>query len=894
MSAPTDLTDRFTSALANRYRVERLLGAGGMATVYLAHDVRHDRKVALKVLKPDLAAIVGAERFLVEIRTTANLHHPHILPLFDSGEVHGTAYYVMPFVEGESLRDRMAREGSLPIGDAVRIAREVADALEHAHRKGVIHRDIKPENIRLAGTPGDARSSHAVVADFGIALALSNTGGHRLTETGLSLGTPAYMSPEQAMGERTLDGRTDVYALGCVLYEMLVGEPPFSGPTAQAIVSRILTEEPRSLVVQRRTVPPSLASAVGIALSKMPADRFASAAAFSDALETSSSGGTRAPEPYAAPRANRTSAATIALGIALVAASAIAAWGWLRPAPAPPVTRSYIKFPEAEAPSRGRRAYALLPDGSALVYVGRASDGATSQLWMKKRSELHATPIGGTTGASSVFTSPDGNWIGFMAGAKLKKVPTAGGEVTTLTDATCVSIACIEGAESGTWTDDGNIIFVAEGGLLRMPAAGGRIDTLANTAVTGGLGLILPLALPGSRGVLITACTLYCNKSNIMVLNVADRKAHMLVEDASFAQYSPTGHLLYVDASGRGMAIPFDLATLTTSGTATPILERVADYPVVSANGTLVYLEGNNAPRSELVTVARDGTVTASIDSTWRANFATLALSRDGRQLAASIVDRGQEHLWVKTLGGTAPLRLTNGQQQSTTPVWTADGSALLYTRFQGTQKAAFVRKGADGGTESVLRSGDNWVIESEASRDGEWIVTREYRPGGKRDIYARRVRGDTTDRVVVASPADDVSPTLSPDSRWLAYASDEGGHRDVYAVPFPDPRGAKWQLSNEGGYEPLWSRDGREVFYLTPQLDLVAAEVSTANGLRIGSRRVLFNLHGYRRHFTHRAYDVTPDGKHFIMIREHPPLPGDLVLVDNWFTDLSARLRTR
>ncbi len=275
--------ERLAASLADRYRIERELGAGGMATVYLAHDIKHDRQVAVKVLRPELAAVIGADRFLAEIKTTANLQHPHILALFDSGTVDGTVFYVMPFIEGESLRDRISREKQLPIEDALRIAHEVADALQYAHQHGVIHRDIKPENILLHG-------GHALVADFGIALAASKTGGGRMTETGMSLGTPHYMSPEQAMGERDLDARSDIYALGCVTYEMLTGEPPFSGTTAQAIVARVLTEPPRPMAVQRRTVPPHVEAAVLKALEKLPADRFSSAAEFDRALTTIGSG----------------------------------------------------------------------------------------------------------------------------------------------------------------------------------------------------------------------------------------------------------------------------------------------------------------------------------------------------------------------------------------------------------------------------------------------------------------------------------------------------------------------------------------------------------------------------------------------------------------------------
>ena len=267
---------KLTDALADRYTFERELGAGGMATVYLAFDIKHDRRVAVKVLRPELGAVIGADRFLAEIKTTANLQHPHILGLIDSGDADGLLYYVMPFVEGETVRDRISREKQLPVADAVRIATEAASALDYAHRHGVIHRDIKPENILL-------HDGSALVADFGIALAVS-TAGTRMTETGMSLGTPHYMSPEQAMGEREISARSDVYALGCVLYEMLTGDPPFTGSTAQAIVARVVTEQPRSLTSQRHTIPPQVEAAVLTALEKLPADRFGSAAEFAAAL----------------------------------------------------------------------------------------------------------------------------------------------------------------------------------------------------------------------------------------------------------------------------------------------------------------------------------------------------------------------------------------------------------------------------------------------------------------------------------------------------------------------------------------------------------------------------------------------------------------------------------
>ena len=316
----TDLRSHLSTALADRYHIERELGAGGMATVYLAHDLKHDRRVAVKVLRPELAAAIGAERFLSEIRTTAGLQHPHILPLFDSGAAGSLLFYVMPFVEGETLRERLARETQLPVADAVRIAGEIAGALDYAHRHGVIHRDIKPENILL-------HDGAALVADFGIALAASKAGGTRMTETGMSLGTPSYMSPEQAMGERAVDARSDIFSLGCVLYEMLAGEPPFTGATAQAIVAKVMTADPPSLTGQRRSIPLAVDRAVHRALERVPADRYASAADFAAALREGSDQTAHRPADSAGrwPRP-----AAIALVVAAVTA-AIAGVALLRP-----------------------------------------------------------------------------------------------------------------------------------------------------------------------------------------------------------------------------------------------------------------------------------------------------------------------------------------------------------------------------------------------------------------------------------------------------------------------------------------------------------------------------------------------------------------------------------
>src|SRR6185295_6328426 len=318
---------QLAAALAGRYTVDREIGRGGMATVYLARDVRHNRKVALKLLKPELGAVLGVERFLAEIQVTANLQHPNLLPLFDSGEAGGLLFYVMPFVEGESLRHRLDREKQLPVDEAVRIAVAVANALDYAHQRGVIHRDLKPENILL-------QHGQPVVADFGIALAVSNAGGARVTQTGLSLGTPQYMSPEQATGDRAIDGRTDIYSLAAVLYEMLAGEPPHSGTSAQAIIAKLMTSEPQPVRTLRPSVPPNVAMAVEQALSKLPADRFGSAKAFADALSDVRFTTTVHSVSAATKTSRRRRGIELTLGAIAAVSIVAAAWAWRRPAPA--------------------------------------------------------------------------------------------------------------------------------------------------------------------------------------------------------------------------------------------------------------------------------------------------------------------------------------------------------------------------------------------------------------------------------------------------------------------------------------------------------------------------------------------------------------------------------
>ena len=398
------------------------------------------------------------------------------------------------------------------------------------------------------------------------------------------------------------------------------------------------------------------------------------------------------------------------------------------------------------------------------------------------------------------------------------------------------------------------------------------------------------MALPGSRGIVFNACTLACNKSDVWVLDLRTKKARRLVENATFPRYSPTGHLLYSDRNGAAMAVEFDLASLELKGKAVPVLDGVAGNLMLSNTGTLLYLEGNPSPGSQLVIVARDGRV-APIDSTWRGNFGTLALSPDGKRVAASIFSDGQEHIWIKPVAGGTPSRLTFGRSQNTTPTWTADGQSLLYTRFVGDTVEFLTRRTDGAGAATKMRHAAESVIESVASRDGNWLILREYR-NGARDIYAMRTSGDTIEQPIVATSADDYSPTLSPDGKWLAYVSEESGRPEVWVCPFPDPQGSKWQVSPRGGWEPAWSHTGKELFFISPAQEMVAVDVSTTPSFASGPLRSLFSVAGYRRHPTHRAYDVLPDDQRFVMIRGGASAGGELVQVDNWFDELKAKVK--
>jgi eukaryotic-like serine/threonine-protein kinase len=885
-------TTRLSTALADRYRLEREVGAGGMATVYLAQDLRHDRKVALKVLRPELSAILGAQRFLAEIKTTANLQHPHILSLFDSGEADGLVFYVMPYVEGESLRARLTREKQLPVDEAVRIAREVADALDYAHRHGVIHRDIKPENILL-------HDGRALVADFGIALAAARSeGGSRMTETGMSLGTPYYMSPEQAMGEREITARSDVYALGCVTYEMLTGEPPFTGPTAQAIIARVMTEEPRPLVLQRKTIPPHVEAAVLTALSKLPADRFATAAQFAEALSrpglaTVATTAVRSRERATGTPGRRARALALAPWIVAVLALAGAVWSW-RGRPAPRGTSwQYLELGEGLAANTTTPSLAVSPDGATLAV---RENGQNGRLFLKRRSELHAVPVPGTERAAYPAFSPDGQWLSFIADGRLKKVRVGEGGVTGVADSATAPFG------GSAWLDDGSIVYTGPelDELSRVPAAGGPPAVVMRDSTLAGFGVGNVAALPGQRGVLFTVCTSGCVTMSVHVLDLRSGAQRVLLADAVSASYLPTGHLLYLRRDGSALAAPFDLKSLRMSGPAVAVLDGVMIGPgsaflAWSRAGTLVYLQGSAAGAElEPVRVGRDGAVSV-IDTAWRGGFNSFALSPDGRRLAVGVgLASGTLGIWIKQLDRGPFSRLTFGGQDRR-PAWSPDGRDVAFIRDSLNGSSVYARLADGSAPERPLARLDRQVQEVSWSPDGRWLLLRTDNGGpGAGDILGVRTTGDSAPVPLVTTPFTELHPAASPDGHWLAYTSIESGTNEIYVRPFPSTTGGRWQVSNGGGSQPRWSPDGRELFYLDGTFRLVAAEIRTSPTFEVSELRPLFDATRFTVDLFHTSYDVLPGGRGFLFLRQRQadraaaaPL---LVQAENWFAEVRAR----
>jgi Tol biopolymer transport system component len=899
-----DNISALNSALGSRYRIERKIGEGGMATVYLADDLRHERKVALKVLRPELAAVVGAERFLAEIKTTATLHHPNILPLFDSGEADGFLYFVMPYVEGETLRARIDREKQLSVVEAVRITTGIAAALQHAHDRDVVHRDIKPANILL-------QDGEPVVADFGIALAVGAAGGSRLTETGLSVGTPFYMSPEQATGDQAIGPYSDIYALAAVLYEMLVGDPPYVGSTAQAVLVQILAGEPVSAVTKRRSVPGNVDAAIRRALEQIPADRFADAQAFAKALADPAFRYGPAASTAVVPGGGW-SRSTMAMGALAAVFAAAFFWVSLRPGPPPPVTRQILSTEGWEGLSGGigRRA-ALAPDGSSMTLPIQV--GGRRALAVKMRGSADIRPIPDTEDVLDVVYAPDGQRIAYAVPGELRARPLIGGSSVTLArDLETANRVSLD------WLDDGTLLYERQGPntrqIVRITDEGEELGVV--WPAEGQFAPVWLRGLPGSTGALLIACeglAVACEgvRSRVYAIDLDDLSAAIVLEQVVAVWYAPTGHMIYVRADGAIFAVPFDVRSLEITGSSVPLFEGVrltsnaADMRL-GADGTLLYVEGGGsaALRRRVVWVDRSGAVEPVAADLMAGDIRTPRLSPDDRRLAVTMEDQTgtARNVWVKELPNGAFTRITNPPGFAEVPFWSADGATIYYRSTEG--PSAHLRAvRADGSTagafEILLRREANISNGASFTPDGRGIVFSESPEGtGRNDIMYLNLATDSA-RTLLVSEFNESYPTLSPDGRWLAYVSNETGPSQVFVRPFPSTESARWQVSTTDGREPVWAHNGRELFYRSASAagegpSMMAATYSTDDRFRVQSRARLFDASGYVTSPEYAYYDLTADDQRFVMVALSSTLPGDdedgeprLILVQNWFEEL-------
>jgi Tol biopolymer transport system component/tRNA A-37 threonylcarbamoyl transferase component Bud32 len=858
-------TEQLTTALAGRYAIERKIGEGGMATVYLAKDLKHDRKVALKVLKPELGAVLGVERFLSEIKVTANLQHPNLLPLFDSGEALGLLFYVMPFVEGESLRARLDREQQLSIDEAVRISSAIASALAYAHERGVIHRDLKPENILL-------QSGQPVVADFGIALAVSNAGGARVTQTGLSLGTPQYMSPEQATGDRTIDARSDLYSLAAMTYEMIAGEPPHTGPNAQAIMAKLLTADPAPLSSLRTSAPVHVELAIAKALAKVPADRFASAAEFAAAL----SGEKALTMPIGATRRTAAMPSRPARGgvrevVAwMVAAAAIAAAVWLRPRPEQPraVIRVGLDLADSIVPRPSQlggqlSAVAISRDGTLIAYVG--GPGGTRSLYVRELAGDTFRQVAGADRVSAPAFSPDGRAIAFLdANNALVRIPASGGVARKLADA----------ASSPMWADDGNIYYTSFGTLFAVSADGGPARVVVASGGDAGL-MSQPDVLPGNRAALIQTRKAQSDEWKIGVVDLGSGKLTDLGIAGTNPMFADPGFIVFAPSTGVLAAVKFDPRRLRIAGTpiqlASGIPNSGCDCAVARRTGAVVYRWrlGASAEPTQLALVDRRGVGRVLLDD--GRPFDQPRASPDGKRIAvrAGGTAFNTGDVWVYELAGGAMSRLTS-DNNSYRASWTRDGAGVLWVTGGGNAPRVWMRPWDGSGPASVLIDSTD-VAEYEDGAAGGWSAVRTWK---SRDV-AILPRDSVRPGLVLpltrltSTPANETSVARSPNGAFVAYQSDETGDFEVYIRPVPGP-GKRLTVSVGGGSQPRWSPDGKTLYYVS-RGRLMAAQLAQGADLAVTHRDSLFELANalvMGDAGGERLYDVMPNGREFVLVR--------------------------
>ena len=879
------------------YEILAAIGAGGMGEVYRARDCRLGRDIAVKVL-PEAFALDAERmaRFEREAKLLASLNHPNIAHIYGLEESNGRRALAMELVEGCELGQRIKRP-PLTLEEALPIARQIAEALEYAHERGIIHRDLKPANIKLT------LDGQVKLLDFGLAKALepdmlmddlqnSPTLTAAATRVGMLLGTAAYMSPEQARA-KTVDRRADIWAFGCVLYEMLSGTSPFSGDTTSDTLAAVIRAEPDWSLLPA-AVPARIRELLKRCLQKDPKQRLQAIGEARIAIDTviaSDSEGTTAE-----PSANRPLWRTmLPWGVAVSAALLTSALAYLRPSPeTPQVMQLSLALPRPMSgildPNPGSP-FAISPDGSQVAFAASDS-GRPSQLFLLPLDRRTAIPIPDTENAVQPFFSPDGQWIGFFALGRLRKVSLRGGPAVDLADAPV--------PHGANWAADGSIIYAPNfsSGLMQVPAGGGTPQSLTTpNDKESEVSHRWPQVLPGGKAVLftiqLTTQTTY-DDSRIAILSLKTRKWHTLLEGGSYARYVSSGHVVFA-RKGSLIAVPFDLRRLEVAGQPVPIVDGLVTTAVTSGGaeyditptGLLAYVPGTaRAPEASLLWVDRHGTakkLAAALN-----NYSHPRISPDGKLMAVQIHSNGPSDIWIYDFARHSLTRFTFLGNNSE-PVWTADGKKVIYRSIKG--NPSFQWRAADGsGTEETLLplSFDAIAsVPSSVSPDGRVLLYSHRGPTSVSLTYALSLDGRGVSRAYSQTNNQMVDAQFSPDGHWVAYTSNESGRQEVYVQPFPGS-GGKWMISIDGGSWPRWARNGRELFYLNEN-KMMSVGIETKPTFKAATPRFLFqngslDLLG--------DYDVAPDGEHFVMITQEDAnaTPDELNVVLNWTEDLKRR----
>jgi len=889
------------------YEILTAIGAGGMGEVYKARDTRLDRIVAIKVLPTHLADRAELrERFEREAKTIASLNHPHICTLYDTGHQDDIDFLVMEYIEGETLAQRL-QKGALPIQQVLQYSIEISDALDKAHRKGITHRDLKPGNIMLT-------KSGTKLLDFGLAKLKQEaapvipdsqlpTMKSAVTAEGTILGTLQYMAPEQVEAKE-VDARTDIFVFGAVVYEMATGKKAFEGKTSASVMAAILKDEPPAMSSLQPMTPPALDRVVKKCLAKEPERRWQDASDLTDELKWIAEGGSQVTlVPTAATKGIRALGQrplVLALGsllLGLVIAS-LAAWN-LKPSSPQPVTRTVINLPPGQqlAGMENGPAVALSPDGTHLAYVAR--QGGTQQLYLRAMDSLEARSIPDTEGAFNPFFSPDGQWVGFFAGQKLKKVSISGGATLTLGDAGAIPTGA-------SWGSRGMIaLAITAGGVLQeVPDAGGKPHALTHFE-KGENTHRWPEFLPGGTAVLFTAGMAGPSMTNeqVAVQLIGTGERRNLVQGAMYPRYAPSGHMVYAQG-GNLIAAPFDPQRLAVTGAAVPVVEGVLQSSVsgatqysLSNTGSLVYVSGGlqSATQSRLVWVSRNGAeqpLTTPVHA-----YVFPRLSPDGRRVAVSIQEQEMQ-IWLYDLSRETLTRFTFDGNTNLNPVWTPDSKRIAFTsNKEGPLNPFWQLADGSGGLERLTTS-ESTQVPMSWSPDGKLLTFIELDPTTGFDIWTVQMSDPSAGsgqvrkaQPFLRTPFNESAPRFSPDGHWLAYISNESGRNEVYVQPYPGP-GGKWQISTEGGTEPVWNPNGRELFYRSGD-KMMAVDIATQPGFAAGKPRMLFEGQYVPTPLTAPYYDVSPDGQRFLMLKpaEQEQAPTQINVVLNWFEELKQKV---